>query len=64
MQGRDAERRGGIAVRVDARRPERVLGWLLFPPEDPADANLFEYKAFSDEEYQAYAELFSDVINV
>jgi spermidine/putrescine transport system substrate-binding protein len=37
---------------------------LLFPPENPADTNLFEYKAFSDEEYQAYAELFSDVINV
>jgi spermidine/putrescine transport system substrate-binding protein len=36
---------------------------LLFPPEDPATANLYEYKAFSDEEYSAYAELFSDVIN-
>lgn len=36
---------------------------LLFPPEDPATANLHEYIAFSDEEYSAYAELFSDVIN-
>jgi spermidine/putrescine transport system substrate-binding protein len=37
---------------------------LLFPPEDPTQANLFEYKAFSNEEYTQYAELFSDVINV
>ena len=37
---------------------------LLFPPEDPEQANLFEYKAFGEEEYTRYAELFSDVINV
>ena len=36
---------------------------LLFPPDDPTTANLFEYKAYTPEEYQAYADLFGDVIN-
>jgi spermidine/putrescine transport system substrate-binding protein len=35
---------------------------LLFPPDDLASANLHEYKALSEEEYQAYAELFSDLV--
>lgn len=37
---------------------------LLFPPADPKQANLYEYKAFSGEEFEAWAELFSDVITV
>lgn len=36
---------------------------LLFPPEDPAAANLYEYKAFSGEEYEEWAAIFNDVIN-
>jgi hypothetical protein len=37
---------------------------LLFPPEDPKEANLYEYKAFSGEGFEAWAELFSSVTNV
>lgn len=36
---------------------------LLFPPEDPEQANLFQYKAFSGEEFEAWAELFGAVVN-
>jgi hypothetical protein len=35
---------------------------LLFPPADPGQANLFEYKAFSGEEFRAWADLFADVM--
>ncbi len=35
---------------------------LLFPPSDPSQANLYEYKAFSGEEFEAWAELFSDLV--
>ncbi len=34
---------------------------LLFPPDDPAQANLYEYKNFSEEEIQQYFELFNQV---
>ena len=34
---------------------------LLFPPEDPAQANLFEYKNFSEDEIQQYFNLFGQV---
>jgi spermidine/putrescine transport system substrate-binding protein len=34
---------------------------LLFPPDDPAQANLFEYKNFSEDEIQAYFNLFGQV---
>ena len=36
---------------------------LLFPPKDPKEANLYEYKAFSGEEFEAWAELFGDITN-
>jgi len=35
---------------------------LLFPPEDPTEANLFEYKNFSEEEFLRYMELFNEVV--
>jgi spermidine/putrescine transport system substrate-binding protein len=34
---------------------------LLFPPDDPATANLFEYKNFSEDELQQYFDLFNQV---
>jgi spermidine/putrescine transport system substrate-binding protein len=34
---------------------------LLFPPEDPAQANLYEYKNFSEDEIQTYFTLFNEV---
>jgi spermidine/putrescine transport system substrate-binding protein len=34
---------------------------LLFPPDDPKQANLYEYKNFSEEELQQYFDLFSQV---
>jgi spermidine/putrescine transport system substrate-binding protein len=36
---------------------------LLFPPKDPKQANLYEYKAFSGDEFEAWAALFGDVTN-
>ena len=33
------------------------------PPADPAEANLYQYKTFSGEEFEAWAELFGDVTN-
>ena len=36
---------------------------LLFPPEDPLDANLHPYHAYDTETFQAWAEPFGDVIN-
>ena len=36
---------------------------LLFPPQDPSQANLHGYKRFDIATYQQYASLFSDVIN-
>lgn len=36
---------------------------LLFPPKDPKQANLYEYKAFSGDEFEAWASLFGDVTN-
>lgn len=36
---------------------------LLFPPEDPLDANLHEYHAYDGETFEAWAERFSDVVN-
>lgn len=35
---------------------------LLFPPEDPEAANLFEYKNFTEDEFQAYNDLFLEVV--
>jgi spermidine/putrescine transport system substrate-binding protein len=35
---------------------------LLFPPEDPTRANLYEYKRFTGEEFTAWNELFEKVI--
>jgi spermidine/putrescine transport system substrate-binding protein len=34
---------------------------LLFPPEDLAEANLFEYKTFTGQEFEAWAEVFTTV---
>jgi len=34
---------------------------LLFPPDDPSEANLYEYKALSEEEFQQYFDLFNQV---
>jgi len=36
---------------------------LLFPPADPASANLYQYQALPEEEFLRYAELFADVVN-
>jgi spermidine/putrescine transport system substrate-binding protein len=36
---------------------------LLFPPKDPAEANLHEYKAMDEAEYQQWAEIFAKVTN-
>jgi spermidine/putrescine transport system substrate-binding protein len=36
---------------------------LLFPPEDPASANLHQYKALSEDEFQRYNDLFSSVVS-
>jgi spermidine/putrescine transport system substrate-binding protein len=36
---------------------------LLFPPDDPLDANLHEYKAHDGESFQAWADRFSAVVN-
>jgi hypothetical protein len=36
---------------------------LLFPPDDPATANLHEYHAYDAETFQAWAEKFGTVIN-
>lgn len=36
---------------------------LLFPPEDPRAANLYQYQALSEEDFLQYAELFSAVMN-
>jgi spermidine/putrescine transport system substrate-binding protein len=35
---------------------------LLFPPDDPAQANLYEYKRFTGEEFTAWNEVFEEVI--
>jgi spermidine/putrescine transport system substrate-binding protein len=35
---------------------------LLFPPDDPTDANLYQYKVLSEEEFQAYNDLFLAVV--
>jgi spermidine/putrescine transport system substrate-binding protein len=35
---------------------------LLFPPQDPSQAKLHEYKALSESEYETYAQLFSQVV--
>jgi hypothetical protein len=35
---------------------------LLFPPDDAREANLYEYKNFSEEEFLAYMELFNAVV--
>jgi hypothetical protein len=34
---------------------------LLFPPHDPSEANLHEYKALSEGEFQQYFDLFNQV---
>jgi spermidine/putrescine transport system substrate-binding protein len=34
---------------------------LLFPPDDSSEANLYEYKALSEEEFQQYFDLFNQV---
>jgi hypothetical protein len=34
---------------------------LLFPADDPSEANLHEYKALSEEEFQQYFDLFNQV---
>jgi hypothetical protein len=34
---------------------------LLFPPEDPLDANLHEYHEYDEELFRAWAELFGEV---
>lgn len=36
---------------------------LLFPPEDPAEANLHEYRAYDAETFEAWAELFGEVLH-
>jgi spermidine/putrescine transport system substrate-binding protein len=36
---------------------------LLFPPDDPSTANLHQYKALSEEEFQQYNDLFQAVVN-
>jgi spermidine/putrescine transport system substrate-binding protein len=36
---------------------------LLFPPADPSAANLYEYKTFSGEEFEQWAEIFNEVIH-
>jgi hypothetical protein len=36
---------------------------LLFPPKDPAQANLHGYMRFDEAIFQQYASLFGDVIN-
>ena len=35
---------------------------LLFPPDDVEAANLYRYKAFDAEEFEAYNELFNGVV--
>ncbi len=35
---------------------------LLFPPEDPKQANLYQYKAYAEDEFQAYQDLFTQVL--
>jgi spermidine/putrescine transport system substrate-binding protein len=35
---------------------------LLFPPDDPGSANLYEYKAFDGAEFEAYSKLFDQVV--
>jgi spermidine/putrescine transport system substrate-binding protein len=36
---------------------------LLFPPDDPSSANLHQYKALSEDEFQQYNDLFTQVVN-
>ena len=36
---------------------------LLFPPDDLSEANLYEYKAFDAEEFDAYNDLFLEITN-
>jgi spermidine/putrescine transport system substrate-binding protein len=36
---------------------------LLFPPEDPTQANLYTYPAYDAETYDVWAEMFGTVIN-
>lgn len=36
---------------------------LLFPPDDPAEANLHQYRAYDGETFQAWAERFGTVVN-
>lgn len=36
---------------------------LLFPPDDPLQANLYEYPAYDAETFDAWAEMFGTVIN-
>jgi len=36
---------------------------LLFPPDDPASAHLYEYKAFDGKEFEEYSALFQQVVN-
>jgi hypothetical protein len=35
---------------------------LLFPPDDLASANLFEYKVLDGAEYEQWAEIFNQVV--
>jgi spermidine/putrescine transport system substrate-binding protein len=49
---------------ADARYYETLADSpLLFPPDDVASANLSLYKAFDGEEFEAYSELFQQVVN-
>jgi spermidine/putrescine transport system substrate-binding protein len=36
---------------------------LLFPPDDPSTANLHQYKALTEDEFQQYNDLFSSVVS-
>jgi spermidine/putrescine transport system substrate-binding protein len=36
---------------------------LLFPPDDPSSANLHQYKALTEDEFQQYNDLFAQVVS-
>jgi spermidine/putrescine transport system substrate-binding protein len=57
---REKARHGG----AETRRYYETLSEspLLFPPEDPLEANLHEYQALDGETYVQWAERFSDVV--
>jgi spermidine/putrescine transport system substrate-binding protein len=56
--------KGKVLKGADAKYYETLSNSpLLFPPDDPSSANLHQYKALTEDEFQQYNDLFSQVVN-